>query len=71
MHVRIIYVSTVEIGVPSRKDAVGCPRSRRSLAARGASAIRIRARIHACHKYRKINAPLGAGFEFPTSTTIS
>ena len=31
------------------------------LAACGASAIRIRARIHACRKCRKINAPLGAG----------
>ena len=30
----------------------------------GANAIRIRARIYACHKCRKINAPLGAAVEF-------
>jgi hypothetical protein len=39
------------------------------LTACGASAIRIGARIHACQKFRKINAPLGAGVELPTSTT--
>jgi hypothetical protein len=35
-----------------------------ALTARGESANRIGARIHACRKGCKINAPLGAGFEY-------
>src|SRR5207245_2577459 len=48
---------------PAKMKCEGC------LVVRGASVIRIGARIYACRKGRELIPPLGAGFEVQTCTT--